>query len=173
MPVGLNKLCAELTAAGVPYRGVSVQPDVQRAPINPYNVVLRGNDGIPIGIDWPDEATRTTWLATATSIIQAHDGRPRRRRTLTAILAQLDALNGLTQKPVLWTQLTTGALWDVPGTTNYPATATTVLNATGAGGALLNMQMRAVALYIQDYPLWLVNPSFAPTINIPGDEVIP
>lgn len=33
-------------------------------------------------------------------------------------------------------------------------------------------KIHGTALYIQDYPNYLVNPSFDPTINVPGDQTV-
>lgn len=76
--------------------------------------------------------------------------------------------NSLTSgTPPLWTQSRGDNAGELAGlhwaVTNSGATQANVNDAI----------RRMVALYCQDYPTYLVNPSFAPAVNIPGDEEVP
>lgn len=96
-------------------------------------------------------------------------------RTLIAIRADLASLTN-TQKNNIWTDITSGSppKWSTDAGSNAAALA--VLTLLGASSTLsaadvLEAKLRGVAMYCQDNPTYLVNPSFDPTINVPGDQV--
>lgn len=100
----------------------------------------------------------------------------RRLRTLLAIYQDFLSLTTGPQKVATWADLVSGSpvkisldtgknadsiflLWRIASQTDFTAAITNDMKAT------------AVAYYVQDNPLYLVNPVFAPTVNIPGDEL--
>lgn len=98
-------------------------------------------------------------------------------RTLFAIRADIAALSAA-QKTAVWNALIAGTppLWATDSGANAAALA--VLQMLGASLTLsaadvLEAKTRAAAMYAQDVPLFLVNPAFAPTVNIPGDVLAP
>jgi hypothetical protein len=67
-------------------------------------------------------------------------------------------------------------LWSQDAGPNAAALATIQMlgaSVTLSAADVLEAKIRAAAFYVQDNPLWLVNPVFSVTINIPGDELIP
>ncbi|RJQ24609.1 hypothetical protein C4577_07510 [Candidatus Parcubacteria bacterium] len=99
----------------------------------------------------------------------------RRARTLLAIYNDLNALSGA-QKTAIWNDLTSGN--PVKLSTNIGPAADgifliwrTAVNTTTAFTA--DMKLTAATFYTRDNPNYLVNPSFDPSINIPGDELVP
>lgn len=100
--------------------------------------------------------------------------RPRRRRTLPDITADLNALSN-PQKVALWSDLTSGSPPRLFTSTGPNAGAIGVLHliagGMGIGNALmLEAKIRAAAMYLQDNPRYLRNPSFDESIDISGEE---
>ena len=97
---------------------------------------------------------------------------PPAKRTLLAIVADLNALTGA-QKNAVWTDITSGSppKWSTDAGPNAAAIAVlhAVATMTGLSNAdLLIVKIRGVAMYVQDNPGYLVNPAFDPSINVPG-----
>lgn len=97
-------------------------------------------------------------------------------RPAHAIFAALSALTG-PQKTAVWADLTGGspAKWTSDRGPNAAAILMCVGITVSLAGAmtaaqLTDMKVRAVAAYVLDNPLYLVNPAFDPTINVPGWE---
>jgi hypothetical protein len=152
----VGRLRAELAAAGLPVDYV-VGPD---------------SDGNITVVTFTDlSGAQYDQMAT---LVAAHDGRPRQTRTFGAILADYNALPGATRSKV-YADLTAPAnnpKWQEDRTSDFAAleflSAQSGANATSIDKAKSYL---AVA-YCQRYPTYLVNPPFAPEVNIPGDEPI-
>lgn len=114
-------------------------------------------------------------VTTLDGLVAAHDGRPRRKRTVFAIYTDLAALTA-TQRDAVWADLMGGnppklALDTGPNTADvftmhFLSTAVSGLTAAEKNEA----KRRTIAFYVQDNPAYLVNPPFAPAVNTPGDE---
>jgi hypothetical protein len=96
-------------------------------------------------------------------------------RTLYAIRADLVALS-TANKNAVWAALIAGTppLWATASGPNAAALAAIQLfgaSATLSAADVLEAKLRAAAMYAQDQPNWLVNPAFAPTVNVPGDQL--
>lgn len=176
--IALERLQSELVAAGVPIsivnNGLQVNPDARRQIGELSNLVVRESDGVSVAIDWPDAQTRTTYLATATTVIQAHNGTPRRPRPLYAIYADLSALTNA-KKTAIWNDLSSGTpkkylAGDGPNTAAIGSLDWAVSDSGATGAALTAARLRIAAAYVQDNPTYLVNPSFDNSILIYGDE---
>ena len=100
----------------------------------------------------------------------------RRARTILAIYQDILSLTTGPQKVATWADLVSGSpvkisldtgknadsiflLWRIVSQTDFSVSVTNDMKAT------------AIAYYVQDNPIYLVNPPFAPTVNIPGDEL--
>lgn len=101
----------------------------------------------------------------------------RRRRTILEIMNDLDALSGA-QSLAIWNDLTAGLPPKVatcPGV-NAAAIWTMHFVATGIGGLTATEKnegrQRTIAFWVQDDPQYLVNPPFAPEIDVPGDAPV-
>lgn len=98
---------------------------------------------------------------------------PRVRRLLLDIITDINALS-TAQKNLIWTDITSGAppKWELDAGPNAAAIAVLQWAATSGVSAadILSAKIRGVAMYCADNPKYLVNPAFAPTINIPGDQ---
>lgn len=176
--IALERLQNELVAAGVPQAIVSnrlcVNPGANRQPVTPSDTIVRNSDGVRIAIDWPDAAAQTAYLSTATTVIQAHDGTPRRPRPLYAIYADLNALSNA-KKTAVWNDLSSGTPKKYLAGSGDNAAAIgaldwAVTDSGASGAALTAARLRIAAAYVQDYPGYLVNPGFDPSIAVSGDE---
>src|SRR3990167_8200106 len=93
------------------YSELAVLPDVSpcigwsRAQDEP-NASYHSKDGIIIRVVWPSPPTQAQ-IDQADTIIQAHDGRPRRPRLCEDIVDDLEALTGA-QKTAIWNDITGG-----------------------------------------------------------------
>lgn len=100
----------------------------------------------------------------------------RRLRSLLSLIADLNALSA-SKKNAIWTDISSGSppKWSTDTGPNAAAIAVLQLLATSGLSAadVLTAKVRGVAMYVQDNPKYLVNPSFDTSINVPGDEVIP
>jgi hypothetical protein len=160
-----HQLLAECTAAGLPVTDVQTVGD-EAETIH----VVTSRDLMPAE------------KMTLDSLVEAHDGRPRRARSVFAIYADLSALTNAQQDAILAdlqlaAPLSTPPKWttlrppqDGPAFVAWWA-ATRLAGATAAekrqaGGIIASM-------FAQQEPKYLVAPAFAPAINIPGDEVAP
>lgn len=131
--------------------------------------VIGSWDAVAIGVEQPTDA--------ALLAVVLPDNTPRRARKLIDILNDIAALT-TTQQAAIWTNLTSGTppLWTQGGGANEPAMLGLHWSATnsGATAANLNIARRSLAaIYVLDHPTYLVNPSWSPLINVPGDEIIP
>lgn len=109
------------------------------------------------------------------SLVAAYDGRPRRKRPIYAILADVAALSA-SQQAAVWNDLTAGSPSKISADAGPNAAAILVLQfvSTSIGG-LTNAEKndgrrRAAAMYAQDVPAYLVHPPFDSGIAIAGDE---
>lgn len=145
--------------------------------------------GIPVaigGVSW-DVATQRIILTTdrnltaqeeivVSNIITAHDSRPKHKRTIFSIRVELNALSAA-KKNAVWNDINSGnpPKWSLDAGPNAAAIAAIEFSATSVAGITAaektEARLRLVAMYIQDNPKYLVNPSFDPTINVPGNEV--
>lgn len=99
---------------------------------------------------------------------------PTQPRTLYAIYTDLQALT-TTQQNNVWADLGSGAPPKYLLDAGANASALWVLDylareAGLTGAALTRAKFRAVAMYVQDNPAYLVRPAFDPTINVSGVE---
>lgn len=107
------------------------------------------------------------------AFIGAWDWEPRRPRDLKDIVADLDALT-VQQKgsiwtyisggtPVRWKQSNRGDVWTCLRISENFVSLT--------AGEKTALRIQAVAIYVrEEFPDFLINPSFDPTINVPGWE---
>lgn len=158
-PVRPDVLQQEAVAAAVPVDHVDVQP--------PNVQVYTTRDLTP--------AEKTT----LDNVVAAHDGRPRQKRTLYKIFADIKALS--TQQ---YNHLWADANSTLDGVSKYLTSKgvnaaaifsmdwTAQLGST-AGGQQSNARTSILSMYVQDNPSYAVNPSFDTSINVPGDEPIP
>lgn len=140
--------------------------------------ILGPSGFIPIDVGNSDFQTFLTWNAAQpvpldyTTPISPTARKP---RTLLAIRNDISNLTG-TQKTNIWNNFISGSppLWATDAGPNAAALA--VLQLMGASVTLsaadvLEAKIRAVAMYCQDNPNYLVTPSFDNTINVPGDQL--
>ena len=95
------------------------------------------------------------------------------KRGLLAIITDLNALSGA-QKTAVWSDITSGSppKWATDTGPNAAALAwaPTLITLNGLTAAnVLDLKIKAVAMYVQDNPNYLVHPSFDNTINISGE----
>lgn len=98
----------------------------------------------------------------------------RRQRGLFAIYQDIHALT-TAQKMAIWTDLSSGSppKWSQNQGPNTAAIMALHWSAVNSGATTANMtdaRLRLMAMYVHDNPTYLVHPSFAPSINVPGDE---
>jgi hypothetical protein len=97
-------------------------------------------------------------------------------RPLWQIYQDVAALTAA-QKQAIWADLTSGPpslpkkyLRAVgPNAAAVNALDWAVTDSGAAGASLQSAQTRMISMICQDYPDYLVNPAFDPTINVPGD----
>lgn len=134
----------------------------------PFTVVIQNE---------PPSALSPAERAAARAAALAVDPRPQRPRPLRALRAALAALTP-PQKAAVWTALTTGTppLWATA--TGPHAALLAALHLTATASALLppeaaEARLLTAAVYVLDDPYWLINPPFAPAVNVPGLEPVP
>lgn len=164
--VDLAKLQTEITAAGIAFLSVTGG--------------AIGSGDITVTTIVP---LSTEQEATLNAVIAAHDGRARRARPVFAIFAELAALGtGVQDGIIADLQLA------LPLNSNPPPKWTTIkppqdgsasafrFVAVKGGGYTAAEKREAagwiVSMYCQQNPKYLVNPPGAPTVNIPGDEIV-
>lgn len=95
------------------------------------------------------------------------------QRSLLSIYNDLNSLTGA-QKNLVWADFTSGSpvKWstdDGPNAGSVMACSIVAIDVTGLSAAVqTTARLKMVAAYVLDRPLYLVSPSFDPTINIPG-----
>jgi hypothetical protein len=156
-----SALVGKLTAAGLPVL------DVQTSEAYPGQIILVSDNDLT-------QAQKDQ----ASGIVAGWDPRPRISRPLYAIYSDLTALTAA-QQTAVWTNisaLTNGVeryLFDTgPNTAAIVVMDWGVKSSGAVGAALTAARFRIVAMYVQDNPKYLVNPSFASTVNVPGDQPI-
>ena len=115
----------------------------------------------------------TAQLTQMQAVVSAFDLRSRIPRPLYAIYNDLVALT-TTQQANIWADISSGTtpkyLLDAgPNTAALVVLDWAVRSSGATGTALTAAKFRAVALYVQDNPTYLVTPTFDATINVPGD----
>lgn len=167
-------LANAITALGIPINSVAL---VGQDPIHPTSVF----------IDFQPAATQPQ-KDQANALAAGWDFRIHTSRTMYAIAADIFALTGVlptlavgTQKALIILDLFTGNLgtgsqkWQQDTGPNAAAMSAVYAAITAPNGlATFNaaQQLILAAMYTQDNPRYLVNPSFAPSINIPGDVAV-
>jgi hypothetical protein len=118
------------------------------------------------------------------ALVAAHDGRPRRPRSVFAIYADLTGASGLTaaQADAVTADLGLGTLtgkWTQLRPPQDAPAAALRWAAVNLGGATAAEKRQAaawiVAMWMQQNPAYLVNPTFHASlagVNIPGDELV-
>lgn len=97
------------------------------------------------------------------------------QRTLLAIYNDLQALTG-TQQANVWADFTSGSppRWATdssPVAGSVMACSIPAIDLTGLAVTVqTKARMKMVAAYVVGNPLYLINPSFDPSINVPGYE---
>lgn len=96
---------------------------------------------------------------------------------LYTIYTNLKALT-VAQQTAIWNDISSGVpakyLLDTgPNTAAIAALDWSVTDSGAMGAALTAARFRIVTCYVQDVPKYLVNPIFAPTVNVPGDQPAP
>jgi len=99
-------------------------------------------------------------------------------RPLLAIITDINTLTTGPQKLAIWNDLKIGTpqKWALSAGPNQQViaamasliTLTAPLEASLVAADVAAAKTRAVAMFVQDNPFFLVNPVFAPTISIPG-----
>lgn len=159
-------------AASLPVTGVSGPVPGKGDDLASATWHARGDEWFRV--DWPAAPT-TEQQAAADAVVQISDLRPRCPRPLQDILASLNALTAA-QTAAIWTDLTSGSpsRCERNGGPNAAATALlqTLASLSSLSAAdLLSLKLRGMALYCQDNPGYLMQPSFDPTIQVAGDTV--
>lgn len=95
-------------------------------------------------------------------------------RTLLAIYTDLKALTAQ-QQGAIWTDISSGSpakyFSDQGAEPGAVSIYDFIIFKSGLPGpAITDAQFRLVAIYTRDNPTYLVNPPFAPTVNVPGDQ---
>ena len=152
----LLPLVSQLQAAGLPVI------DVQISGAYPSQVIVVSSIDLT-----------TAQLTQMESIVSAFDLRSRIPRPLYAIYNDLVALT-TTQQANIWTDISSGTtpkyLIDTGRNTAALVVLDWVVRSSGATGAALTAaKFRAVAMYVQDNPTYLIAPTFDATINVAGD----
>ena len=152
----LAALMSQLQAVGLPVT------DVQTSEAYPGQVIVVSSTDLT-----------GTQLTQMESIVSAYDLRPRIPRPLYAIYNDLVALT-TTQQANIWADISSGTipkyLLDAgPNTAALVVLDWAVRSSGATGAALTAAKFRAVALYVQDNPTYLVTPTFDATINVAGD----
>lgn len=178
MSIDIALLYQELLAAGLPVTGCAVLPLGSDTSGYSNATFYTRAEGI-VKVDWipvnfPPTAPQD---ALAAAIVAAHGG-PRVKRTLLAIIADLTALTS-GQKIAIGNDLFTGPpanKWQGNAGPNAAAMFTLYFQTQTGGMSPADKalaKLYAAAMYTQDNPKYLVNPSFDPSINIPGDQPAP
>lgn len=141
------------------------------API--FGVALLTETPPTVRIDFQPAATAPQQTA-ANNLAAGWDWTARKPRTLYAIWQAINALTA-TQQNNVWTDITSGTppKWATDTGPNAAAIMGLNWSATASGATTANLndaKRRLVAMYCQDVPGYLVNPSFDATINVAGDE---
>ena len=171
---GVAKLSQALTSAGIPIDGVGdITGTSTPYPPNWHTVTQSG--GKILRIDYKSTAT-TAQIQQGDSIASTYDLSNKGPRPLFNIYTDLQALTA-TQKTNVWNDLSSGTpkKYFLDTGTNTAAIvaldwAATDSGATGA--ALTAARLRITAMYVQDNPHYLVNPTFDNTINVAGDQTV-
>jgi hypothetical protein len=114
-------------------------------------------------------------ITTLDGVVAAHDGRPRQPRTFGDILTEYNALPGATRTKV-YQDLTAPAnnpKWQEDRTSDFAALEFLTAQPGGSSTSIDKAKSYLAVAYCQRYPTYLVNPPFAPEVNIPGDEPVP
>ena len=152
----LAALMSQLQAVGLPVT------DLQTSEAYPGQVIVVSSTDLT-----------GTQLTQMESIVSAFDLRSRIPRPLYAIYNDLVALT-TTQQANIWADISSGTtpkyLLDAGPNTAALVVLDWVVRSSGAVGASLTAaKFRAVAMYVQDNPTYLVAPTFDATINVAGD----
>lgn len=155
-----SKLTTEAIAAGIPALYANGSGD--------QITVFTSRDLTP--------AEQTTLAA----VVANHDGTPRKLRDPVDVLTDLNNATKITDAQLVatWNDLTSGSDPKIAEGSGVAKLSIMVLHfiAVGIGGLTTpekrQAQKRAIAFYIYDNPKYLVNPPFAPIVNIPGDEPV-
>jgi len=152
----LAALMSQLQAVGLPVT------DVQTSEAYPGQVIVVSSTDLT-----------GTQLTQMESIVSAFDLRSRIPRPLYAIYNDLVALT-TTQQANIWADISSGTtpkyLIDAGRNTASLVVLDWAVRSSGAVGASLTAaKFRAVAMYVQDNPTYLVAPTFDATINVAGD----
>ena len=152
----LAALGSQLQAAGLPVT------DVQTSGAYTGQVIVVSSTDLT--------GTQSTQMQ---SIVSAFDLRPRIPRPLYAIYNDLVALT-TTQQANIWADISSGTtpkyLLDAGPNTAALVVLDWAVRSSGAiGAALTAAKFRAVAIYVQDNPTYLIAPTFDATINVAGD----
>ncbi len=139
---------------------------------------VRTTAGVPAAV-WNAGVTPTTAQTNAANAILADPNvrNVMRPRLLVDIYADLQALSAA-NKTAVWNDLNSGTPKKYLAGRGGNAAAIAgldwaVTNSGATGAALTAAQLRVAAMYCQDFPKYLVNPSFAASILIRGDEAAP
>lgn len=125
----------------------------------------------------PHSSATTQQKAALLSAIDSMSTVDRVPRSLWDVYADLLTLTA-TQKNAIWDDLTIGPPANKIKLDTGPHSEVgflchfLVVNSGLAAAAVGDAKARAAAAYVVDNPTYLVNPSFAPTINIPGDQPV-
>lgn len=170
MAVSLTRLDQSLRAADIPIDGVA---DITDAVSQPGWHTVTRSDNVVLRIDYQASATAQQ-ISTGDNLAMAADLRSRTSRLMCSIYSDLLTLN-TTQQTNAWSDLSSGTPKKYLLDTGINAAAIGALDwaVTDSGAtdtALKNARLRIAAAYIQDNPTYLVNPTFDPTINVPGDQ---
>lgn len=103
-------------------------------------------------------------------VIDLPNGTSKLSKSVKQLYDEIQALSA-GQKTNIWTDISTNLKYFANGSFNEGSIATMHYAATftGISGATLTAARSIiVALYVQDNPLYLINPTFDTSVNIPG-----
>lgn len=122
-----------------------------------------------------DRELTTEEQATLAAFVAAYHPLPWRKRRLLDIYTDITALSGANQTAI-WTDLSAGTppRWATDVGPNAAALFALQFLATAVAGLTTaernEARRRVAAFYVGDNPKYLVNPAFAPAINVNGEE---
>lgn len=165
------RLDKALRDAGCTFEGVGTYaPGVE---VSPGGTLLDSPDGHTVRIT-PELPVGQ--VPAAQAVVDNFTFGATRPRLVYDIWADLQALSA-TQLQTTWNQFTAGSppLWGAYFGGNSSAINALQWSATQSGApvaAVNDARRRALAMYVQDHPDWLVRPPWDDSINVPGLEAV-
>lgn len=131
-------------------------------------------DGTTISVQYAPTATQAQ-IDQGNQLLATWDYRTYRSRLIGDLINALNALTA-TQKQEIWTDLTSGTppkvLTDLGGNNAALYVLKWAAGTGMASGDIAQAKLYAAAMYVQDNPAYLINPTFDTSINVPGWEPV-